>query len=244
MKCYIIDDELHAINNIVRHIEKIPNLSIAGSSTDAIHAVGEVNRLDDIDLVFLDVDMPDLSGLQIATMIPDHIKKIFTTAHSNYAVDAFELNAVDFLVKPISLERFVKAIQKLEQKVSNSQEVKEQKKPTLFINPGMRGKVVQIVLSDIIYIEGLKNYVVIHTTDDGKHITYLTMNEIEEALKPPQFFRIHKSFIINKEKIKSVEGNRVFMTNSMQFNLGITYKEAFMQFITSATLKSRRKDKA
>jgi DNA-binding LytR/AlgR family response regulator len=243
MICYIIDDEQHAINTLIKYIEKTPGLQLGGSNTDAIQAVNEIKLKNNIEVVFLDIDMPEISGLDTVKLLPSHIVIIFTTAHPNFAVDAFELRAADFLLKPISLPRFIKAIQKLETPPTPFPDVGKNAIQTLFINPGVRGKVVQVALNDILYVEGLKNYVIIYTSDHNKHITYLTMSEIEAALPQPQFFRIHKSFIVNKNKIQSIEGNRVFLTNKMQLNLGITYKDSFMQLISSLTLKSKRNEK-
>ena len=243
MTCYIIDDEQHAIDTLIRYIDKIPELTLAGSSTSSTQAIAALKNLPAVNLIFLDIDMPDISGLEAIDLLPAQAGLIFTTAHSGYAYDAFQNDALDFLLKPISFARFTKAVNKAESWFNhkqNLQRVKELEKPaSLFINPGTRGKVIQLKLEDIIYIEGLKNYVVIYTATD-KHITYLTLTETLAALPGSQFVRIHKSFVINLLKIKAIEGNHIEMENQITLNIGVSYKDPFMELIALATLKSKR----
>ncbi len=243
MKCYIIDDEQHAIDTLIRYIDKIPELALAGSSTSSIQAIAALKNLPAVNLIFLDIDMPDISGLEAINLLPAHASIIFTTAHLDYAYDAFQNDALDFLLKPISFARFTKAVSKAESwfnRKQNLQSVKEVEKPaSLFINPGTRGKVVQLKLEDIVYIEGLKNYVIIYTATD-KHVTYLTLTEMLAALPENHFARIHKSFVVNLLKIKTIEGNQIEMDNQITLNIGTAYKNLFMEMIDLATLKSRR----
>ncbi len=243
MTCYIIDDEQHAIDTLIRYIDKIPELTLAGSSTSSTQSIAALKNLPAVNLIFLDIDMPDISGLEAIDLLPAQAGLIFTTAHSGYAYDAFQNDAIGFLLKPVSFARFTKAVNKAESWFNhkqNLQRVKELEKPaSLFINPGTRGKVVQLKLEDIIYIEGLKNYVVIYTATD-KHITYLTLTETLAALPGSQFVRIHKSFVINLLKIKAIEGNHIEIDNQITLNIGTAYKNLFMEMIDLLTLKSRR----
>ncbi len=243
MTCYIIDDEQHAIDSLVRCIDKSPGLRLAGSSTHVAHALTSLKGLPKVDVVFMDVDMPDISGLEAVALLPPETGIIFTTAHSDYAYDAFQSNAIDFLLKPIAFARFTKAVSKAQQQINvkqfRSPTVTKEEQSSLFINPGVRGKVIRIKTSEIIYIEGLKNYVTLYT-ETGKHITYLTLGETLTALPGNVFTRIHKSFVINLQKIDIVEGNKVMMKGNIPLTIGTAYKDQFMQLIGLTTLKSRR----
>src|ERR1700735_4410685 len=182
--CYIIDDEEHAIDTLVGYVDRYPGLNLVGSNINPVKAIDEIiNTGSDIDIVFLDVDMPELSGLDVADIISPHSLVIFTTAFPNYAVQAFEKNGADFLLKPISFERFTKSVTKV-QNLIRSQKAADHpaEEEYFFINPGTKGKVVQLRYSDIQYIEGLKNYVMIYTADN-KYITYLSIQEIEKSIR-------------------------------------------------------------
>lgn len=243
MKCYIIDDEQHAIDTLIRYIDKSPQLTLAGSASSAAQAIEALKDLPAVNLVFLDIDMPDISGLEAIELLPKGVRIIFSTGNSDYAYDAFQNDVLDFLLKPISFARFTKAVSKAESwfnRKQNLQSVKEVEKPaSLFINPGTRGKVVQLKIEDIIYIEGLKNYVLIYTATD-KHVTYLTLTETLAALPENLFARIHKSFVVNLSKVKTIEGNQIEMDNQITLNIGTAYKNLFMEMIDLLTLKSNR----
>ena len=183
MTCYIVDDEQHAIDTLIRYIGKSPGLSLLGSSTSPAHAIAEVKSFPNVDLIFLDVDMPDISGLEAVGLLPPAANLIFTTAHSNYAYDAFQSNAIDFLLKPVSFAKFTKAIDKALKHIHAPQSAPsipdKKEQVSLFINPGIRGKVIQIQTSNIVYIEGLKNYVVIYMEEKKTHhISYPYRNFI------------------------------------------------------------------
>ena len=239
--CYVIDDEEHAVEVLVNYIKRFPGLSLIGANINPVKAVDEIiNSTIKIDIVFLDVDMPELSGLDVADIISSNSAIIFTTAFPNYAVQAFEKNTADFLLKPISFERFAKSITKVQNIIKLQKPAEPQRDEHFFINPGARGKAVQLNYSDTVYVEGLKNYIVIHTADE-KHITYLSMIEIEKALPAERFIRIHKSYIINVDKIKSVDGNSVVLTTRVELPIGNSFKEAFIFMINTKTLKSGRK---
>ena len=240
MKCYIIDDEQHAIDILSNYITKVPGLKLAGATTNPMNGILQLKSDPSVDVVFLDIDMPVISGLEAIELLPDKIPIIFTTAFTNYAVDAFEHNAVDFLLKPISFSKFLKGVEKLERfMINKSKDLYDQS--SMFINPGVRGKVIQVHFSEILYIEGMKNYVIIYTDKGGKYITYLTMNEMMLALPEVKFIRVHKSYIVSISKIQSVEGNTIHLPAHIQLPLGYTYKEEFMALIDNITVKSGRK---
>jgi two-component system, LytTR family, response regulator len=242
MTCYVIDDEQSAINVLNRYIEKTSSLSFLGCSLNALGALSEFKNLPPVDLIFLDVDMPDLSGLELIELLPPNVKVILTTAHSNYAVAAFELNVLDFLLKPISFPKFLKAVSKAESLYAIEKDRKQDSQQNaMFINPGVRGKVIQVHFNEILYIEGLKNYVIIYVNSGEKFITYLTMNEILTALPQTQFCRVHKSHIVNIYKIRAIEGNVIYLLSNIKVPVGVSYKESFSKVILASTVKSSRK---
>ena len=193
--CYIIDDEEHAIDTLVAYIDRYPGLNLVGSNIKSLlKAIDEIiNAESDVDIVFLDVDMPELSGLDVADIISSHCSIIFTTAFPNYAVQAFEKNGSDFLLKPISFDRFTKSVNKV-QALIKLQKAAEHPidEEYFFIKPGAKGKVIQLRYSDILYIEGLKNYVMIYTADN-KYITYLSIQEVEKSIRADQIYRGYTS---------------------------------------------------
>ncbi len=243
--CYVIDDEDHAVDTLVKYINKFPDLNLIGSNTNPLKAINEIRNAEHVDMVFLDVDMPELSGMEVAEIISSYTSIIFTTAHPNYALEAFEKNGSDFILKPVSFERFAKSVTKV-QKLINPKPPHEHSTADehFFINPGIKGRMIQLTYADILYIEGLKNYVVIYTTDN-KYITYLSMKEIENAIPLSRFVRIHKSFIINIDQIKSIDGNNVIMSQStglVELPIGTLFKDNFLNIINSKALRSRRKN--
>lgn len=239
LKCYVVDDEPHAIETLVNYIEKSPDLQLVGTCQNPIQAIGEISVLRP-DITFLDIDMPELSGLQLADMIGAETVVIFTTAFKSYALEAFEKNASDFLLKPVTFERFLKSVKKVSDLLRKISEGHRITRDYFFINPGVKGKLIKLHFSEIIYIEGLQNYIQIFT-GDNKYITYLNMKEIEAGLPATLFSRIHKSYIINNERIKSVEGNKVILNTTTQLPIGANFKSAFMARIGENFIRTSRK---
>jgi len=240
MKCYIIDDEPYAIDSLSGYVLDSKALTLSGSSTDTMVALDEIKALGNIEIVFLDVDMPVLSGIEVAKLLSNNISIIFTTAHCRYAVEGFDLAVSDFLLKPISLPRFLKSVEKVKKLRIGLTYEDETPIKSLFINPGIKGKILRVRLNDIIYVEGLKNYVIIFINDKTKIITYLTMGEIQSSLPDRLFLRIHKSHIINRNHIVSIEGNQVKMDINLNLPIGLSYRESFMNHIASNIVKSKR----
>lgn len=242
--CYVIDDESHAIDLLVKYIGKVPDLRLAGSSTDPLLALRELvdNHSADAIIVFLDVDMPELTGIELAELLPANAVKIFVTAFSDYALKAFDANAADFLLKPVAFTKFLRAVEKAKTLIAANERLPAEAAPdAIFINPGVKGKVLRVQVDEITYIEGLKNYIIIHTNTGLKHITYLTLNEVLEALPATLFYRIHKSYIINIRQIQSVEGNMVKLISDITLAVGVNYKENFMEVISQLTVRTKRK---
>lgn len=233
VKALIIDDEPLAQNVIKQYADKIPDLTISATCGEAVCAHKILNEMH-IDLLFLDINMPKLSGISFLKTLRNPPLVIFTTAYSEYALEGFELNAIDYLKKPFSFERFFKAFIRAEellslQKQSDSESHSEEKKDEFFFVKANK-KTIKINFSDILFIEGLGDYIKIHEKD-GKIVTNLSMKKILELLPSDKFYRIHKSFIVSLENIDSVEGNQVSVHGN-KLPIGNSYRQEFSSFIS------------
>ncbi|OLE62926.1 MAG: DNA-binding response regulator, partial [Bacteroidetes bacterium 13_1_20CM_4_60_6] len=193
INCIVVDDEQHAIDILMHYIGQTPMLHLVASTTNPIEAL-EVVATQKVDLVFLDIHMPELSGIDFVKAVNGKSKVILTTAYSEFALEGYELDVVDYLLKPIRLARFLAAVQKA------AKALKEEKDETddddyIFVKTESKGKLLKINLSEIDFIEGMKNYVAIHS-GGRKTLVYTSMKEIEDRLPAKHFLRVHKSFII------------------------------------------------
>lgn len=241
LTCYIIDDETHAIKSLKTYVEKTPLLHLLGYNENPLAALASFQESSTYpDITFLDIDMPQISGLELSGMLNGHTAVVFTTAHPGFALEAFELNISDYLLKPIAYPRFLKCIQKLSEQVNakrNSE--KDPKEDFIYIQSEGKGKLIRIAINDIIVVESQKNYVAI-TTPVKKFLTYLTLTEIEEKL-PPVFLRISKSFIVNTSKINLVEGNKIVLNASQErYAVGPGYRDAFTKHMKEHLVKTKR----
>lgn len=238
-KCYIIDDESHAIQTLKKYAVDSGYLEVVGTSQNPSEAMKLINEYKNIDITFLDIDMPEISGLDVADIIYKNTAIIFTTGHAGYAVQGFEKNISDFLLKPISYERFLKSLAKVIDQLEAKMIIEEPKNDDyFFVNPGVKGKMLKINVDDVDYIEGLNNYIVIHTPQN-KHIIYLTMKEMEAGLKADAFIRIHKSFIVNINKVTVMEGNKITVDKTT-LPIGSSFKEKLLKKVNQHTIKTRR----
>lgn len=236
--CYIVDDEAHAIQILTRYVEQTPGLVLAGSEDNPLLALqaistGQVSP----QLVFVDVDMPQLSGVELAELLSPFSRVVFTTAYEAYALQAFDKNAVDYLLKPITYERFLKTVQRIQQSPSPLPGQGEQE--FFFIKSEVKGRITRIDLKDVLYVEALENYVRIHTVQ-GKHITYLTMKEMEAYLPKADFLRVHKSYIVHTPYVRAVEGNQIMLDNKDTIPLGAIYRAEFLAGVNARLWKSKR----
>lgn len=240
--CFIVDDETHAIEVLARYVQNTPGLELAGSEENPLNALqllseGSVRA----DITFVDVDMPQLSGVDLAALINSYTTVVFTTAYPDYAFQAFEKNAVDYLLKPITYERFLKGISKVREHLagkSTSVTTKEEN-AYFFVKSEVKGKLVRVDMEDIQCIEALQNYVKIYSTASTL-TTYLTLKEVEEHLPADRFSRVHKSFIVNNAKVRALEGNQIILDNKQVVALGTNYRAGFLKAIQSRVLKSKR----
>ncbi len=220
IKCLIVDDEQHA-----------SYLELAGSTTRPVEALQTVATTD-IDLVFLDIQMPDLSGIDFIKAINGKAKVILTTAYSEFAIEGFELDVVDYLLKPIRFPRFLTAVQKAVKLISEKAvEEKKNDDDYIFVKTESKGKLLKINLEDIEYIEGMKNYVAIFRGGQ-KTLVYTNLKDLVNHLPGQDFIRIHKSFIIPIARVTGIEGNRILLKGvTAEILIGENYKADLMELI-------------
>lgn len=238
MTVYIIDDEAHAINTLKAYIEKTPELQLIGSSTDPVSALPFLTGDDPPMLLLLDVDMPGISGLELAGLLPRNISTVFITSFREFGVEAFELSAVDFLLKPISYPRFLKAVQKVKEEHSRPR-VLEKDKSYLFVKGDVKEKYIKIVIAEIQFVRAALNYIEIHFAGD-KVITYLTLAEILEELPSVNFCQTHRSYIVSRKHIRTIEKAQLKMENGEAVPIGGAYQDAFQQWLDPHVLVSKR----
>jgi DNA-binding LytR/AlgR family response regulator len=227
LNCLIVDDEPLALDLLESYVRKTPFLHFAGRCNSALAAMEMVQK-GDIDLLFLDIQMPELNGLEFSKMIGDTPKVIFTTAFQQYALDGFRVNALDYLLKPISYQEFLQAANKAARwfDLLRHQSSNEGINDTIFVKTEY--KLVQITLSDILY---LKDYVKIYLESVPEPIlSLMSMKSVEERLPSDRFMRVHRSFIVQLDKIKTIERNRIVF-GKIHIPISDSYKDHFMEFL-------------
>jgi DNA-binding LytR/AlgR family response regulator len=232
-KCYILDDEPLALNVIEQHLSKFEQFEVCGKSTEPLQALGQIKALQP-DLLFLDIQMPELTGLDLIESIQNKPSIIITTAYREYAVESFELNVLDYLVKPIPFKRFIKAIDKfLEQKVPKTSAepspVSVTPAEATFLLIKAERKTIKVALDDILYVEGVKDYVKI-VLRDQKIMTKSSIGNFFNELPADRFVRIHKSFVVAIDKIEAYTAHDVEI-QKMELPIGRMYKEAFIELM-------------
>ncbi len=227
-RCIIVDDEQTARNILKKYICDVSNLELIAEFKNALEVLDYLQN-NPVDLIFLDIEMPKLSGLNLAKIIENRVKIVFTTAHREFALEGFELSAVDYLLKPFSFDRFLKAIHKITPQFSNiigSPAAVDH----IFIKSDK--KMVKINFSELLYIEGLSNYVKIHTIEDTL-VVYEKMSDLILRLPSQSFMRIHKSYIVNTEKIKTYTKEYVEI-KKMHIPISLTYKNTLLSFLSGS----------
>jgi two-component system LytT family response regulator len=231
IRCIAIDDEPLALKQIGAYIEKTPFLSLKALCNSAIDAL-EIITSDKTDLIFVDINMPDLNGMDFVKSLKEKPGIIFTTAYSEYALEGFRVDAIDYLLKPISYNDFLRAVNKAKLLLGSPEQrnaVARASSDHLFVKSEY--KIMRIELSDIKYIESMHEYVRIHLVNEKPVMTLISMKTIEEQLPEEKFMRVHRSYIVNKEKIKVVERNRIIFDNNVYIPVSDQYKAAFQEFI-------------
>jgi DNA-binding LytR/AlgR family response regulator len=227
----IVEDETLAQQVIQNHLEKISSFELVAICSNALEAKEVLNK-QEVDLIFLDIQLPGMTGLHFLRSLPNPPLVVLTTAYAEYALESYEFNVIDYLLKPISFERFSKMVNKIVEGRLFTKITKEKDSgfnDHIFIKSN--SKFFKVNFSEIIFIEGMKDYLKIHTTE-YKLVTHQTMNEIEKILPSKQFIRVHKSYIISVAFIKSIYGNSIEMEKEkITIPIGINYKEKVMNFM-------------
>ena len=232
INCLVVDDEPIAREGIMEYIRQIDYLNPVAQCKSAAEAACLLQK-NKIDLIFLDIQMPKISGIEFVRALADPPLIIFTTAFSEYALEGFELEVVDYLLKPISFSRFLKAVDKVQNYLHARNKEVSITQDFFFIK--CNGKIEKIIMADVIYIEAMANYVIIHTRQK-KYITYLTFAGIEEQLPAHLFVRIHKSYLVAISAIQTIDGTEV-ITSSMRLPLSKNYRNDVMNRIESRFIK-------
>lgn len=236
LKCLVVDDELFAVKDTIDNIEQISFLVVEGTCSSAIEAA-EVLKKKEIDLMFLDINMPYLSGLDFLESLEQAPLTILTTAYSEYALDGYRLNVVDYLLKPISFQRFFKAVQKAQDIFQTKLLLDDagSRKTNLYIRQADAFQ--QINWEDIIYIEGMQNYLKLHFKDKSL-IIHQTMSSLEAILPKDSFYRIHRSYLVNIKYIDKVLGGRLFI-NKMELPISKDRRAEFLNSVIYQKLASK-----
>ena len=237
IRCLAIDDEPLALRKLVTYINKVPFLELAAQCQSALEARAFLEN-DTVEAIFCDINMPDLNGMDFMKSLAVPPLIVFTTAYSEYAVEGFRVNAVDYLLKPFGLQEFQRAAQRLQERIESTPVVVDSnpvpQAETLFLKTDYR--IVNVNIPDIRYIESMSEYVKVWLDSQPKPIiTLLSMKKMEENL-PNYFMRIHRSYIINLKKIQEVNKNRVIMDENTYLPIGDLYKEAFQQYLNTKFL--------
>ena len=203
LTCIIVDDEPLAIRLLENFVERTPFLVLEASFTDSISALQTIKN-DVVDLLFLDIQMPDLNGMELSRMVPSHTRIIFTTAFKEYAFDSYEVNALDFLLKPIRYDKFLTAAEKARDWFERLPQPINNQRTTVCLKAD--GELQQVPLTDVVYVEGMKDYVIFHLSD-RRLVTHMTMKAVEELLPSAHFMRVSRSYIVALDKIRKVDRN-------------------------------------
>ena len=249
LTCYVIDDEPLAVSLLESYVKKTPFLALEGTFNSAIHALTAISD-HPVDILFLDIQMPELNGLEFSRIVGGETRIIFTTAFERYAADSYKVNALDYLLKPISYPDFLtaanKALQWFEMTRKNTIQFDgiaipdKEEIESIFVKTEY--KLIQIALNKILYIEGLKDYVKIYTEDDIHPIlSLMSMKTMEEMLPSKNFIRVHRSYIVQAQKIKVIERNRIVFGKTY-IPISDNYKPRFMEFLSQRSLLPKGKD--
>ena len=241
LTCIIVDDEPLAVKLMESFVAKTPDLKLLGSFTDSVEAINAVKEQKP-NLLFLDIQMPDPNGMELAHMIPAETRVVFTTAFKEYAFESYEVSALDFLLKPIRYNKFMVAVEKAKEWFAKSESPVSQHPSPITNHPSaifvrVDGELRNITISDIIYVNGMKDYVMFYLDSEPKPlITHLTMKAVEEMLPPEKFLRVHRSYIIAVDKIRKVDRNDCIYIGNEIIHVPDGYQDAFHKFLGTRTI--------
>lgn len=227
IRCVVVDDEPLAISLLHQYIRQYEGLEMLDGFTDAIESIQYVNS-NQVDILFLDILMPDITGIEVLRRLNKKPVVIFTSAHRDFALDGYEMGVVDYLLKPFSFDRFRKAVEKAVDFIRLKEEDNDNLLPGVFVKSEYR--LVKINFQDIIYIESMDDYIRIHLEDSRPVITLMSLKSFIEKLPPADFFRTHRRYIVAVKKIKSVGGKKLLLKNEIEIPVGNTYQQIVRAF--------------
>ncbi|MBW9202978.1 response regulator transcription factor [Bacteroidales bacterium SW292] len=228
MKCVIVDDEPLALDLLESYVKKTPFLELAGKYSSAVQAMKELAD-QQTDVIFLDIQMPELNGLEFSRMLSPETRIIFTTAFDQYAIDGYKVNAIDYLLKPISYPDFLQAANKALHQHELMHRSPQDEIDSIFVKSEY--KLVQIKLKNILYVEGLKDYIKIYEEDNPKPVlSLMSMKAMEDLLPSSQFMRIHRSYIVRKDKIRIIDRGRIVFGKTY-IPISDSYKQTFQDYL-------------
>ena len=232
MRCVIVDDEPLAVELMAGYARKTPSLELVGAFTDPVKALSEIRTLAP-EIVFMDIQMPDLNGLELSRMLPEQTMVVFTTAFKEYAFESYEVDAVDYLLKPIRYRKFVEAVSRAENRMRKyivSGKHDETQRNSAFIK--VDGQHRNICFSDILYVSAMKDYVMLRLVSQKEPlVTHLTMKAVEEILPSSRFMRVHRSYIVALDKITSIDSNGDIKLGDEFIPVSDTYRKAVSNFL-------------
>ncbi len=231
MRCIAIDDEPLALQQMAGYIEKTPFLKLAGQFESALQAMTWLQD-NQVELMFVDINMPDLNGMDFVKSMKNPPGVIFTTAYSEYALEGFRVDAIDYLLKPIGYGDFLKGAEKAVERIGATEKaapIVESDENFLFVKSEY--KILRINLSDIKYIEGMREYVRIHIENQRPVMALMSMKKIEAFLPRQKFMRVHRSYVVNLEKVNAIERHRIIFESDIRIPISEQYKAAFQEFL-------------
>ena len=235
LTCIIVDDEPLAVRLLVSYAEKTPDLNLLASFTNSISAINAI-KAQQPDLLFLDIQMPNIDGMELAHSLPEATRVVFTTAFKEYAFESYEVNALDFLLKPVRYNKFLAAVEKARKQLQPSPAPQLQQPNTVFIR--VDGEWRNVAVEQIIYVNGMKDYVMFYLDGEPKPlVTHLTMKAVEEMLPNDRFLRIHRSYIIAVDKIQKVDRNDCVYIGREVIHIPDGYLPAFKSFMETRTFR-------
>jgi len=241
ISCIIIDDDESAINILKDYIAEIPRLKVYKTYTKPVEALSEISNESSRQLIFMDIDMPAMSGIRLADNLKrsEH-KVIFTTSYPDYAIEAFKVRAKHYLLKPFNICDFAEVVNQVITEYYDSQDLMMEDGQAFFLRTnGERGKLTKVLKKDIIYLQGSNNHVHIYTQNNNYSV-YMTIKEMEEKLSEnPNFYRVHKSYIINTEFVREINGHKIDL-GKYEVIMTPQYKTSFMEYVGRGTLISKR----
>jgi DNA-binding LytR/AlgR family response regulator len=247
LTCIIVDDEPLAVKLLESFVAKTPDLELLGSFTDSVEAINAIKQQKP-QLLFLDIQMPDLNGMELAHMLPEGTRVIFTTAFKEYAFESYEVSALDFLLKPIRYNKFIAAVEKAREwfglRGEKTREAEQSTVPQMSTPNGnnslflkVDGEYRQVALDKILYVSGMKDYVMFYLEGERKPlITHLTMKAVEDMLPTSQFMRVHRSYIVALNKIRSVDRNDCIYIGDEIIRVTEAFREGFQNFLQSRSI--------